>query len=98
MRVLMHTKLANAERSAQPGQVIDVDPREGQALIDGGYAEEAADEPETESKPEASAEPESGDEPEFPIHRGAGWYELSDGSTVRGKDEAQQAEAELGGA
>lgn len=92
MRVLMHTKLANAERSAQPGQVIDVDPEDGKALVDGGYAEEVVDEPEPEPAPEPEPEPEG---EEFPVHRGAGWYELSDGSTVRGKDEAQQAEAEL---
>lgn len=31
----------------------------------------------------------------FPRHRGGGTYELSDGTTVRGKQEAIDAEAEL---
>ena len=32
---------------------------------------------------------------EYPIHTGAGWYELSNGETVRGKEEAEKAEANL---
>lgn len=49
------------------------------------------------SKPQpADAEDDSGDgEPEFPKPKGQGWYELSDGSSVRGKDEAEAAEAAL---
>ncbi len=33
----------------------------------------------------------------FPKHTGGGWYELSDGSKVQGKEEAIAAEKKLGG-
>lgn len=32
---------------------------------------------------------------EYPIDRGGGWYELSNGDTVRGQDDAVTAEARL---
>lgn len=34
--------------------------------------------------------------PAYPRHKGGGFYELSDGSTVRGKDAAAEAQAKLG--
>jgi len=34
-------------------------------------------------------------EGEHPIHKGAGYYELSNGETVRGKEKAEKAEAKL---
>jgi hypothetical protein len=33
----------------------------------------------------------------FPLHKGGGNYELSDGTSVKGKAEAEQAQAELDG-
>ncbi len=33
----------------------------------------------------------------FPKEKGAGWYELSDGSSVRGEENAQTKQAELDG-
>ncbi len=36
-------------------------------------------------------------EVEFPHHEGAGWYRLSNGEKVRGKEDAIAAEAALGG-
>ena len=33
---------------------------------------------------------------DYPWHLGGGYYELSDGSKVRGKDEAEDAEKKLG--
>lgn len=33
----------------------------------------------------------------YPLHEGAGWYRLSSGDKVRGKDDAIAAEAALGG-
>ena len=32
----------------------------------------------------------------YPLHEGAGWYQLSNGEKVRGKDDATAAEAALG--
>jgi hypothetical protein len=33
---------------------------------------------------------------DFPKHTGGGWYELSNGDKVQGKDEAKEAEKEVG--
>ncbi len=33
----------------------------------------------------------------YPLHKGAGWFALSDGTQVRGKEQAEAAEAALGG-
>lgn len=45
------------------------------------------------------AEPESSPDPDlesaYPKHTGGGWYELSDGSKVQGKQKARQAETRL---
>lgn len=38
---------------------------------------------------------EDSEKREYPIHKGAGYYELSNGETVRGKDEAIEAQKEL---
>lgn len=35
-------------------------------------------------------------EPEYPKHTGGGWYELSNGEKVQGKDEASVAQKNLG--
>lgn len=35
------------------------------------------------------------DDEEYPVSRGAGWFELSNGDTVRGKQEAIKAQSEL---
>lgn len=36
------------------------------------------------------------DEEDFPVHKGAGWYLLSNGEKVQGKDDALEAQEELG--
>jgi hypothetical protein len=33
---------------------------------------------------------------DFPKHTGGGWYELSNGDKVQGKEEAKEAEKEVG--
>lgn len=38
---------------------------------------------------------EDSEKRDYPIHKGAGYYELSNGETVRGKDEAIEAQKEL---
>lgn len=49
-----------------------------------------------EAEQQADEEAESQeDEAEFPKHVGGGNYELSDGSKVKGKDKAVEAEAQL---
>ena len=46
-----------------------------------------------EIDPEPGVEPEA--EPNFPQHRGSGWFVLSDGTKVKGKQKATDAEAAL---
>lgn len=53
-------------------------------------------------KPQAAAggrEQGGGGQPagEYPIDRGGGWFELSNGERVRGEDDALQAEARIQG-
>ena len=62
----------------------------------------ALPEPPAEPEPPVEAPPEQPvDEPvteasEYPLHKGGGYYLLSDGSTVQGKGAAIEAEAALG--
>ena len=44
---------------------------------------------------EKSKQPPSNDS-EFPKHSGGGWYELSNGEKVHGKEKAEEAEREVG--
>jgi hypothetical protein len=55
------------------------------------------DEPEVtgnETEGEDSTSP-SDNSSDYPREKGAGWYELSNGETVRGKENAEDIEAEL---
>ncbi len=55
------------------------------------------------AEPSAPVTEANGDEPAkmeeqvYPLHKGAAWYVLSDGSQVRGKANAEAAQAALGG-
>lgn len=49
MKIKMITMSAGPEGSMHPGKTYDVDPKEGNALIEGRYAE-AVDEPKEEPK------------------------------------------------
>ncbi len=64
-----------------------------------GGDEQGAADPDPEPEPEVEVDPEpeaESDDPfEYPAHQGAGWYLLSNGDRVRGKDDAEAAEAEL---
>ena len=54
-------------------------------------APEGDDVPQVTHSEEAMAAPGG----EFPQHAGGGWYELSNGDRIRGKDAALEAQAEL---
>lgn len=43
---------------------------------------------------ETNLDTEEADPAEFPKHTGGGWYELSNGEKVQGKEEAEKAEKE----
>lgn len=67
-------------------------------LIESGQADpvDEPSEPSPEPTPEPEPEPAGGGESDsFPVHQGAGWYKLSNGDTVRGEEEAVEAEAAL---
>ena len=57
-------------------------------------ADEEAESQEDEQQADEEAESQE-DDAEFPKHVGGGNYELSDGSKVKGKDKAVEAEAQL---
>lgn len=44
---------------------------------------------------EAGADAKGDTDSEFPKHTGGGWYELSNGDKVQGKEDAEKAEAKL---
>ena len=60
---------------------------------DGVFRENIAD-PGPVSGNETS-EGETSSSEDYPIHSGGGWYELSNGKKVRGKENAEAKEAEL---
>jgi hypothetical protein len=63
-----------------------------------GPAEDEEAEPEAEpDEAEAEEEDQSDMSHSYPEHTGGGWYTLSDGSRVRGEENAVAAEAALGG-
>ncbi|SDO79391.1 hypothetical protein [Halobacillus aidingensis] len=57
-------------------------------LQEKGYLEESKHPPEDKGE-------EGNEENEFPKHSGGGYYELSNGEKVKGKEEAQKAQSDL---
>lgn len=103
MRSVRMRKLSAGPAGVFPvGSVRQVDVDTAAHLVKTGQAEpaDASGRPQPQPAPEPQpAEPddESGDgwQESYPQHKGAGWYQLSDGSTVRGEAEANAAEAAL---
>lgn len=60
-------------------------------LQEEGYLEQ-----ETENEASGTNDDQNAEGDEYPKHTGGGWYELSNGEKVKGKDEAAAAEAKLG--
>ena len=67
---------------------------EAESQEDEQQADEEAESQEDEQQADEEAESQE-DDAEFPKHVGVGNYELSDGSKVKGKDKAVEAEAQL---
>jgi len=57
--------------------------------------EVSGNEAEGEEQSSPSDDSPGDDGKEFPVHRGGGWYELSNGESIRGKSKAQEMENEL---
>lgn len=84
------------------GRVREVDdtPRT-RTWIDRGWLkllDTLADASDTTAAPEPEPEPvddDTDDTDTYPVAAGGGWYELSDGTSVRGRAEAEAAQADL---
>lgn len=59
------------------------------------YAEGEQDIPKEHAQLFLDAEKANLPEADYPIHQGAGYYELSNGERVRGKEKAIEAEQEI---
>lgn len=62
--------------------------------VEDEVVEEEEDEPVVGDDVDESGDPMP-DDVEFPHHKGGGYYVLSDGSVIRGQDEAEEAQAAL---
>lgn len=58
-------------------------------------AEENASDAVSEAQSDGEGDGDGDAPTAYPVHTGSGWYTLSDGSTVRGEDNALAAQAEL---
>lgn len=77
----------NEKGQAYPHEGLEVTEERKQELRDKGYIAQVA---------EQVVDKEDDNEPkEFPFHKGGGHYLLSNGETVKGKDEAIEAEEKL---
>lgn len=82
MRVRTKTLAAGPGGVHRPGDIREVADDEGKRLVDGGFAETAA-----VAAPENAAMRTKAP----PRHIGGGYFELADGSRVRGKAAALEA-------
>ena len=90
MKVMMRTAMSGPDGSVAAGRIAIVTREQGRDLIAGGFATAYGRDIETA----AVAAPENTamgtDRPPF-RHVGGGWYELADGTRVRGKKQAAKA-------
>lgn len=90
MKVRMLTGIAAHDYAYSPGAEVDVPDAEARRWISAGIAEPVRGARETATQPryETATTVE-------PKHTGGGWYELPNGETVRGRDEAMKRMREL---
>jgi len=94
MKIKFIQGLAGPDYSYSPGNIDDVEEKQAIRLCEAGIARPVKEkEVETATKPK----PETA-EKEYPVHTGGGWYELSTGDKIQGKEEAIEAQKELEGA
>ncbi len=96
-KVIKRFKCKMDHQRYRPGDIYTGDPDRLEYLQDLGYLGDVIEEPPAEELPAEEA-PEIVDVPAEeqpePRHVGGGWYELPDGTRVKGKEEALKA---LGG-
>lgn len=104
MRSVRMRKLSAGPAGVFPvGSVRQVDADTAAHLVETGQADPADASGRPQPQPSApepepvepEGESDEGWQESYPKHKGAGWYELSDGATVRGEAEANAAEAAL---
>lgn len=93
VKIKMLTSMASPDWSVAAGEEIEVNDEVAKAWIKAGIAapiKEQKIETATQPKPETATI-------KYPKHVGGGWYELSNGEKVQGKEEAIKAQEELEG-
>lgn len=84
-------KIPEPEELDEEDESIELDQEDDQ-----DSNEEVADDQETDDQ-ELDEELDEEDDVEYPYHKGGGYWLLSNGETVKGKEEAQEAQSELDG-
>lgn len=82
-----------------PAEEEAPEPAEEEPVTEEAPAEEAPAEEQSEEDAEKAANLEAvaDTKGDFPKHKGGGWFVLSDGTLVQGKEDAQKAQSDLGG-
>ena len=92
MKVLMKTTMSGPDGSVAAGRIAIVTREQGQDLIAGGFAVAVAYGSDIETAAVAAPENTAMATGRPPFrHVGGGWYELADGTRVRGKKQAAKA-------
>lgn len=93
MKIKFKTGISGASYNYGPGDVADFEEEQAIRFCEAGIARPVKEKDvETANNTENKATPDQ----EYPKHTGGGWYKLSDGTKVQGKEEAIEAEKELG--
>jgi len=100
VKVRMKTIFAGVQGTCLPGQEIEVTKEQARALVP-TYAD-LVEEAQTEASTEELTPPVEAKEKEpnptsigYPSEIGGGWYELSNGEKIRGKEAAAKAQADI---
>jgi len=92
MKIKFKQGLAGPNYNYNPGDQADFDEKQAIRLCEAGIAAPVK----IENTEKQVKKPVEKSAKEYPHHKGGGYYELSNGETIQGKDEAIDAEKELG--
>lgn len=93
MKIKILKGLAGPKFVYNPGDVVEMEDKQAIRLCKAGIAQ-----PIKEQKTETAVKPPGENAAiKYPVHKGGGWYELSNGETVKGKEEALEAQKALDG-
>lgn len=95
MKIKFKNGIAGPNYNYDPGDTANFEEKQAIRLCEAGIAqpvkEKVIETAEKKNKEEFETSAK-----DYPVHAGGGWYKLSDGSSVQGKDEAIKAEKKLG--